>query len=246
MRLLGRVHREVGALEQIGDLGAVDRPERDADARLRADRHPRDVDVGRERVQHAVEDRPGVLGVDTGQNEPEFVPAQASDRVTRPQDLGEVRRDAAQVVVPVVVAERVVDLLETVEVDDGDADGLAAPAGRGNRVAGPVDEQCPVRQIGQQVVQRHVLVLGVAPAKTPCDRPADRAQRDPQQDQPEHDQRGHRPVRRREGMRDRRVREIDLEHTDHFRRRGTCRLDRNVRLDRTRAHRAVRCPPRRR
>ncbi len=83
VRLLGRVHREVGPLEQLGDLGAVDRPERDADARLRAHGDAGDVDVGREHLQHPLEDRAGGRRVDTGQHEAELVAARGG-RPCRP------------------------------------------------------------------------------------------------------------------------------------------------------------------
>ena len=145
VRLLGGVHREVGALHQLGDVRPVDWPEGDADARLGADRNARDIHVGGQCLEHSFEDRAGERGVDVRQHEPEFVAAEASDRVARAQHLGQRRRDVAEIVVAVVVPERVVDLFEPVEVDDRDAHRFARPAGRRDRVFGAVAEQRAVR-----------------------------------------------------------------------------------------------------
>ena len=83
------------------------------------------------------------------------------------------RPTSLQQLVAGVVAERVVDLLEAVEVHDqhGHAAAVAAARPRG-RVLDAVAEQRAVGQAGERVVQRLVLVeLGLgerAPARPPC------------------------------------------------------------------------------
>ena len=57
------------------------------------------------------------------------------------------------------MAERVVDHLEAVEVEDEHGDGAAVARGERERVVDAVDEQRAVRQPGQGVVQRAVLGL---------------------------------------------------------------------------------------
>ena len=72
--------------------------------------------------------------------------------------MHDVRRvgGLAQQLVARGVAERVVDVLEHVEVDEEDG-GLGLRARRaGERVLEAVDEQQPVRQPGERVVERLV------------------------------------------------------------------------------------------
>ena len=234
VRLLGRVHREVGALEEVVDLGAVGRPERDADAGFRADRHARHVDVGREGALHPVEHDPRARGIDARQHERRTRrrrAARACRRAGAPRSIAP--GDVAQVGVAVVVPERVVHLLEAVEVDDRDPDRLARAARRRDRVRGAVAEERPVRQTRELVVKGQVLVGRGAAAQAPRDRAADPAQRHPQRDQPQRDHDLHRAVGRGERVTDRRVRQVDLEHADHAL-VGPGRVQRDVRLHRAR------------
>ncbi len=55
-----------------------------------------------------------------------------------------------------LVAERVVDLLEAVEVDEQRRALGAAPAGAREHLLDPVEDQRPVGQTGERVVQRLV------------------------------------------------------------------------------------------
>ena len=183
-----------------------------------------------------------LAGVDAREHEAELVAAEAGERVARPEHLGERRGDVPQVGVAVVVAERVVHFLEAVEVDDRDPDRFARPARRRDRVRDAVAEQRAVRQAGEEIVQRHVLVGRGAAPQPAGHRPADPAQRQPQRDQAERDQDLHRAVRRRERVRDRRVRQVDLEHADHVL-VGAAAVERDVRLDRARPDLARRRRP---
>ena len=51
------------------------------------------------------------------------------------------------------MAQRVVDGLEVVEVEEQDPDGLGVVAPLSQRLLEPVDEEGPVRQPGQRVVE---------------------------------------------------------------------------------------------
>ena len=62
--------------------------------------------------------------------------------------------------VPSVVAEGVVDLFEPVDVEDHQRKALARTISRGDGSVEAVLQQPPVRQPGQRIVQREVLVLG--------------------------------------------------------------------------------------
>jgi hypothetical protein len=84
-----------------------------------------------------------------------------------PEAAHEPPGDRGQEQVADLVAEGVVDLLEVVEVDEGDADPVrAGPVQRGGE---PAVEQDPVRQPGQRVVGRAVVELREQPSVVPED-----------------------------------------------------------------------------
>ena len=68
-------------------------------------------------------------------------------------------RELAEQLVAALVAERVVDELEAVDVEHEHGDRAAVARGERERVVDAVDEQRAVRQPGQRVVQRAVLDL---------------------------------------------------------------------------------------
>ena len=84
----------------------------------------------------------------------ELVAAHPGDQVPLTDDaVGEPPGDGDQQPVAEVVAEAVVDRLETVEVEEADADPLLRP-GVGEDLTEGLEEQRPVGQPGQRVVQR--------------------------------------------------------------------------------------------
>ena len=116
---------------------AVVRAERDADARARAaTATPRERERALERVRCS---RAGQLGGRAAVGQPaqqhrELVAAEARQRVAAPQRAAQPVGDLAQQPVAVVVAERVVDLLEAVEVDQQQRrDRLAARSAAAQR-----------------------------------------------------------------------------------------------------------------
>ena len=90
----------------------------------------------------------------------ELVAAEATDRVGAPHAAREAPGDLAQHLVTDLVAERVVDQLEVIDVHEHHRDRSAAPAGGDDRLLGARGEQRPIRQAGQRIVQALMGELG--------------------------------------------------------------------------------------
>jgi len=75
--------------------------------------------------------------------------------------LAQDRRDLADQVVPGVVAERVVDALEAVDVDDHHRPLAAVAGGEGDVLVELAAEAAPVEQPGERVVVGEVAQLGL-------------------------------------------------------------------------------------
>ena len=104
-----------------------------------------------------------------GQQHAELVAAEAGDGVALAERLLQAVRDLLQQAVARVVAERVVDLLEVVEVDQHHGRGDVRAAAGGDRLLDAVAEERAVGQAGERVVQRLVL-LGDRGAAAAVDR----------------------------------------------------------------------------
>ena len=99
------------------------------------------------------------LGVlDAREQDAELVAAEAGDGVGLAQRVPQPARDLLEQQVAHVMAERVVDLLEVVEVHDHHHGGLAAAAAGADGLVDAVAEQLAVRQAGERVVERLVLL----------------------------------------------------------------------------------------
>jgi hypothetical protein len=125
---LGLVHRDVGALEQPERVAGVLGEGRDADAGV-------DVDPDAAHLEGALQRRPqpeargaGRRLVARRQHDCELVAAQARERVLVTQQRAEAGPDLAQHLVPRVMSERVVELLEAVEVHEQQGELAAALA----------------------------------------------------------------------------------------------------------------------
>ena len=136
--MVGAIGRRVG-----GPLGHADR----------RGHHDR-VDAGHARDAHAV-DQPLSDDQDLGfavrsDQHHELVTCQARRGIAvadgRPQQVG----DLDEHLVALVMAERVVDRLEAIEVDEQQCTGVAAT----QQLVEPGAEELPVRQPGQSVVRR--------------------------------------------------------------------------------------------
>ena len=91
--------------------------------------------------------RGGVAGrLDVREQDAELVAAEAGDRVGVAQGALQPRGDLLQQQVAHVVPERVVDLLEVVEIHDHDHGGVAVAAAGADGLVDPVAEQLAVRQ----------------------------------------------------------------------------------------------------
>ena len=153
------VHRDVGVAQQL--LGVVaGLRERDADA----GGHQQFVAVDQERqpecIGHGGRDLLGLLERrDALEQHRELIAAEPGDRVGRPRALDEPLRGGLQQPVADVVAERIVHVLEVVEVDHQDRQPvLGAPRER-DRVLDAVAEQAPVREQRQRVVEGELAEL---------------------------------------------------------------------------------------
>ena len=95
----------------------------------------------------------------------ELVAAEAGDGVRRPDGRLQPPGDGDQQPVSHLVAERVVDELEAVEVEEQDrrGGGRVGALGAADRLVEPVEEQHAVRQAGERVVQRVVLEALLGP-----------------------------------------------------------------------------------
>jgi hypothetical protein len=148
--------------EQRVRIEGMVRIERDADA-------ARDVEVelvDRDRVMEALDesfgdrDRRRVVR-DVAHQDAELVSTEAGHQVFVPERPGEARTDGGEQLVPHMVAERVVDLLEVVEVHQHHGEAAAVRRRVLDRVPELHPEQEPVGQTGQMVVERLVLVLSL-------------------------------------------------------------------------------------
>ena len=154
------VHRDVGALEQRLDVVGVVGQEREADRGLDV-QHEAVDDVGLgERTEHALgEHRAVVDAAHRLEQDRELVTAEARHGVGLAHDLAQPVGDLDQQGVAAVVAERVVDLLEPVDVEQQQSDVVPLGLGVGDRPLEALGEQATVGQAGERVEQRQASVL---------------------------------------------------------------------------------------
>ena len=117
-RALGHVHRQVGAMQQLGGGGPVLGEQRDADARRHVDRSSSSIVKACSQacwIFQAIAAAALEVGRVRGQDR-ELVAAEPGDGVPLAQRGHEPRADLLEQRVAAVVSERVVDLLEPVQV----------------------------------------------------------------------------------------------------------------------------------
>ncbi len=109
----------------------------------------------------------------------EFVAAEARNHVARPHAGLESRAHLLQQLVPRFVPQRVVDVLEAVEVDEHHREFPFVALRDLDLVIEELAEHHPVRQRGERVVRRHVLdaLLGAFALHELADLAADHAHR---------------------------------------------------------------------
>jgi hypothetical protein len=156
------VHQRVGGGEQVARLcppagaDAAD-ADQDLDRRRRRGRVRDAVPPGAKRAHQAFGDQVGVG--DRGQplqHHDELVPADPRHGVPRADDRPQPPSHFHEHAVTHRVAQRVVDLLEAVAVEEQHGDERRVAAGRGQRLVEPVHEHRAGGQSGQRVVGRAV------------------------------------------------------------------------------------------
>ena len=132
------LHRRVGAAQQRLGLGPVLRGHRHPHAGRDLDRQPLHHEGPLERAQDALSHLPRESGVGVGQEHPELVAPQPRHAVPVAQGVAQAHGQLAHDEVPVVVAQRVRDLAETVEGQDQQRQRAVGPHGlrRGRGRAG--------------------------------------------------------------------------------------------------------------
>ena len=234
---LGAVHRDVGALHELLEVGGVHRVERNPDRRLDVERQPLDRERLLERAVHRTGDLLGRAGArDVCEQDAELVATEAGDGVGLAQDAVQARADLAQEEIAGVVAERVVDLLEPVEVDQEQRGIVPVARARQDRLVGAVAKEASVRKRRERVVARVVGgTLGVLlELLGPPSQLARRARDQPEEDGVEHREPDHEhevePVRVVcDRGRDGRVGDVELKCAS--RRARALRPDRRVHLE---------------
>ncbi len=156
-RRLGAVHREVGVAQQVVLVGAVARVDGHADGG--ADRHL--LALAHQRRAHRSDHPSGqdlcvLRAAHAGLQDRELVAAEPRHRVAGLHQAGEALARGDEYLVAEMVAERVVDRLEAVEVDEVQRERAVAPTPPRQRLAQPLSQQRPVRQVGQRVVVREM------------------------------------------------------------------------------------------
>jgi hypothetical protein len=103
------------------------------------------------------------------QQDREFIPTQTSDYVVPAQRLLQARREIAQDQVTDPVAESVIDLLESVEVEKKQGKGVARALDINCNLRNPVEQKRAIRQAGQTIVEGLAgeLLVGLASRDVP-------------------------------------------------------------------------------
>ena len=167
-RSLRAVHRDVGVLQQLFRIVRVVGIDRDADRRRDEDVVLLDLERLRDRVEQLLRDAAQHRRiVEVLDDHHELVAAQARQQVGLAQRARQRGRHALQELVADAMAERVVDVLEAVEVDEQHADAMAAALGLRDRLRQALVQQQPVGQAGQRVARREILqpLLGLDPRR---------------------------------------------------------------------------------
>jgi len=152
---LGMVHREVGvAQERVGVL-VVHRVDREADACREVQLVARNHGALGHRGEQALRDLRDLVEVGQAlEQHGELVVAQPRQGVDAAQARLQPARGLREHVVAHRLPERVVDLLEVVEIEDHHREEAPAAIGAGDGVIQAVGEQRPVRQPGERFVMR--------------------------------------------------------------------------------------------
>ena len=154
-QLLGAVHGRVGVADGVVDRGRRIGDHRDPDAHPHRALLAAEADGKAGGVADALgDDHRLALALHAFEEEGELVAAEPGDGVHRPQEPDETVGEHGEQPVTGAVPERVVDLLEGVDVEEQQRDGGARPPRAIQGDGQPVEEERPVGQPGERVMER--------------------------------------------------------------------------------------------
>src|SRR5258708_3294041 len=158
-RLFSVVHGGIRGLDERVRVTGVRRIDRDADAGPDVDALLPGAEL--ERCSKGGNDFPGdhyrLLAPGVGQDQSEFIPPDAGDRVRFPYLATDPGGNGFQELVAGVVSQGVVHRLELVQVEIQQRELAGVAFGEADRLLQPVVEQQAVRQAGEAVVMRYAL-----------------------------------------------------------------------------------------
>jgi hypothetical protein len=150
VRVLGRVHRHVGASQQIDDAELAVIALGDAGARVEEQAGPVDDEGRRDPIEDARCDLAAVGGGCEGDQQGELVAAEAHEQVAIPRARDQAAGDLAEQLVAGGMAEGVVDLLEVVQVDQDQREPIGGVRGLEAQRA-VLEQRAPVPEPGEIV-----------------------------------------------------------------------------------------------
>ena len=146
--------------QQLVGEQSVAGADRDADAGADRGLVAVEVEGFADRGDDALRQRGGLGGIgDRGLHDHEFIAAHSGDGVGLAHQGAQPVGDDLQQLVAGVMAERVVDGLELIEIEMMDRDRFLAVNPAAQRLFEPLVQQHPVGEVGQRVVVRHVFDL---------------------------------------------------------------------------------------
>ena len=158
---LGAIERQIGVLEQLVGVGAVVGCDRDADAGIDHDLAVIEVVRQCNRVAESSGKSFRVGGLsDLGLDHRKLVPAQSSHQIGFADTVAQAVGDRPQQIVADRMAQRIVDILEVVEIEVKNGQPLTAHDPF-ERLLEPLPKQHPVCEAGERVVMGHVDNLGI-------------------------------------------------------------------------------------
>ena len=149
------VHRGVRMLQERRGVHAVVRVIRNADAGGDINLVVLELEWRLKQIQHSLGNFGGIAGgFQVRQQQRELITTDSGERVTAANATAQPVRDAAQQFVANRMSERVVHLLEPVQVNEQERNAFLAPRCSGNGKPEPFVQQSPVWQLGQGVMLR--------------------------------------------------------------------------------------------
>src|SRR5439155_3598531 len=134
--------RDVRTLEQLLGVLAVTREDGDADARLQLQHEPVNLERLLQRTSNSLRDKQGARAVVRAQkNERELVAAEARHSVGGARNAPKAFGEMLEHRIPRLMTERVVDLLEAIEVEQHQRESRAAALRREERLLEPIVEE---------------------------------------------------------------------------------------------------------